>query len=296
VLQRENKVEEVDHLINSSMYIFSENEVPSRGLREQLSLRYRYERDGFRMITEAYGQRTYSNDLLPFLQRGRNVNSYDVLGLKADFRLTWKEGRLDYFFHPYYLSTTYPIVHINANAGIIGINDELRPFAKLTVNVRQTFPLLFGKMYYFVEGAAIAGSVPYPMLIIPRGYRGWYFNKTDFVLMNQMEFMSDLYIGANIHYQTPGWLFGIIPGVKKLDLRESFMFNIAYGGLSGWQRNVLALPPQTQSFGNMPYMECGIGISNILRLFTVESVWRLTHRNSPIAINWGVRFRIDLEF
>ena len=49
--------------------------------------------------------------------------------------------------------------------------------------------------------------------------------------------------------------------------------------------------------GNTLYiMECGIGISNIFRLVSVDSIWRLTYRNTPNATLWGVRFRFDLDF
>ena len=111
-----------------------------------------------------------------------------------------------------------------------------------------------------------------------------------------MEFLSDLYVGATIRYQTPGWLFGLIPGVKKLNLRENLIFNIAYGSLRDSHRHVLALPSFSRSLAAMPYMECGVGISNIFRLVSVDSIWRLTYRNTPNATLWGVRFRFDLDF
>ena len=43
-----------------------------------------------------------------------------------------------------------------------------------------------------------------------------------------------------------------------------------------------------------PYMEVGIGLANILRIFSVQSVWRLSDTNNPDVRNWsilaGVRF------
>ena len=110
-----------------------------------------------------------------------------------------------------------------------------------------------------------------------------------------MEFLTDAYIMGNFRYITSGWIFNHIPWVKKANLREELLFKVAYGGLRNKHHTILELPENSSGI-NTPYMEAGVGISNILRLFSVQSVWRLTHRNAPNAINWGIRFRFNLDF
>ena len=110
-----------------------------------------------------------------------------------------------------------------------------------------------------------------------------------------MEFITDAYIAGNFRYITNGWIFNYIPWVKKANLREELLFKIAYGGLRDGHSNILQLPTNSGSM-EIPYMEAGVGISNILKIFSVQSVWRITHRNSPNAINWGIRFRFNLDF
>ncbi len=46
-----------------------------------------------------------------------------------------------------------------------------------------------------------------------------------------------------------------------------------------------------------PYVEAGIGIENIFRLFRLDAVWRLTHRTSMQDIqNFTLNVSVDLNF
>jgi len=47
---------------------------------------------------------------------------------------------------------------------------------------------------------------------------------------------------------------------------------------------------------NKPYMEVGVGFSNILKIFTLQSVWRLTDLNRTGTIPWGLRGCLRLNF
>ena len=45
-----------------------------------------------------------------------------------------------------------------------------------------------------------------------------------------------------------------------------------------------------------PYMEISAGLDNILRVFRVDYVWRLTYRDNPYAPRWGIRVAFHLAF
>ena len=95
-----------------------------------------------------------------------------------------------------------------------------------------------------------------------------------------------------------GWLFNLIPGIKKLKLREIVSFHILSGYLgdrnnpykseglydfpySHQDRNDNYIPCRTDfrdgKYAYMPYMEVTAGIENIFKLFRIEYVRRLTH-------------------
>jgi hypothetical protein len=40
----------------------------------------------------------------------------------------------------------------------------------------------------------------------------------------------------------------------------------------------------------------GTGIENILKLFRVDFIWRLTYRNNPYVGNFGIRLGMSVSF
>ena len=259
------------------------------------TLTYRYEEEGVRFTTSFQGKELLSNNGMPFVQNGINVNSIKSVAGTIGLRLSFEENTLNNYFHRYYLRTIYPIINIQGEYGYYEVGNKQEPYGKVLLMVKQSVPIFSGKLKYLIESGYVFGDVPFPLLESPRGTRGIWFPEYDFCLINQMEFMTDAYIMGNFRYITSGWIFNYIPWVKKANLREEVLFKIAYGGLRNGHNNILELPVNSAGI-DVPYMEAGIGISNILKLFSVQSVWRLTHRDAPNAINWGIRFRFNLDF
>jgi hypothetical protein len=91
----------------------------------------------------------------------------------------------------------------------------------------------------------------------------------------------------------------MIPGVRYARLRELLVLKVAYGGQRNNHQEVLAYPTINQenyqmlSSLNVPYVEVGAGIGNILRIGEVYGVFRVTHLNDPTPW-WAIRFRIKL--
>jgi len=48
--------------------------------------------------------------------------------------------------------------------------------------------------------------------------------------------------------------------------------------------------------GNKPYMEIGVGVENILRILSLQYVWRLNYRDNPNADKSGLRFQLNFKF
>jgi hypothetical protein len=71
--------------------------------------------------------------------------------------------------------------------------------------------------------------------------------------------------------------------------------HFAYGGLSDKHQNLIQFPDYLKPL-KKPYMEVGVGVSNILHLFTVQSVWRLSDLQKPGAIPWLITTSISLSF
>ena len=100
-----------------------------------------------------------------------------------------------------------------------------------------------------------------------------------------------------------GALFNLVPGVKKLGIREVVSFSGLYGRLSGKNRPTATSPlflfPQNCGLTDMhrPYMEVAAGLDNIFHILSVDYVWRLSYLNVPYHIDRrGIRVAMHFTF
>ncbi|MDE6166421.1 MAG: carboxypeptidase-like regulatory domain-containing protein, partial [Muribaculaceae bacterium] len=151
-------------------------------------------------------------------------------------------------------------------------------------------------------GGHVWGRSVFPSLLMPNVNLSYFFKSKSFSLMNAMEFVTDSYVELHLNYNANGALLNYIPGINKLKMRELVGFHAIWGTLS--DRNNPAKNPSLLSFpaaagtrpmGSMPYMEFNVGLGNILRVFSIEYVHRLTHREPGLPRN-GVRVAFNFSF
>jgi hypothetical protein len=102
--------------------------------------------------------------------------------------------------------------------------------------------------------------------------------------MNRYEYIHDKYAGVNFEHNIGNGLFRFIPLMKKLKFRQFYSARALWGGLS--EENRVFNTPSTgefpfQSLNGKTYLEVGTGVDNILKLFRVDFVWRITPRPLP---------------
>ena len=122
------------------------------------------------------------------------------------------------------------------------------------------------------------------------GYGMYSYN-----MMDYMEFGFDHFFNIHSQLTTNGILLNKIPVIKMFNLRELVSFKMAYGGLSNHHQSLLQYPDFLRT-ANKPYIEAGIGLSNILHLFSVQSVWRLNNLDSKGISRWGIRVGLSIGF
>lgn len=133
----------------------------------------------------------------------------------------------------------------------------------------------------------IWNRVPLPRLIIPDGNDGIFLAPSAFNTMHPMEFIVDRYASLHTAYHMKGLILSHIPIIRRLKLREVVGFNILCGALSDKNNpeqaadntGLYKFPIGTSPLGQTPYMECSIGIENILNLIRIDYVHRLTYIN-----------------
>jgi hypothetical protein len=124
--------------------------------------------------------------------------------------------------------------------------------------------------------------------------------------MNFLEFVSDQYVALNVNHSFNGFIFNKIPLLKKLKLRELVTFKILYGSLSDrnnpdYQNDLFKFPtdangvPLTYTLDRKPYIEAGIGLSNILNLIRIDVIKRFTYVGNPNVSSIGIRIKFMLD-
>lgn len=202
------------------------------------------------------------------------------------------------------ISKDAPIIilsHTYAPKGLFGTTYEVNR-TELSFQKRFWFSA-FGSLDMLIKGAHIWSEVSYPDLLLPNANLSYIIQPESFSLLNPMELVTDTYASWDLTYWGHGVIFNYIPLIKKLKLREAITFKGVWGHLS--DKNNPANNPdlfrfpvisQSQPMTNTPYMEIGVGIDNIFKLFRVDYVWRLTYRNNPGADLSGVRVAMHFAF
>ena len=226
--------------------------------------------------------------------------SYSTIGASA--RISFNERKVDTYFERRHIYNHLPVIYLGAELGSYRMDDmsSYRMYGNLQLMVRHDVDLgMGGELDYLVQAGLVFGRVPYPLLYHFAGNQTHTFEPHRFSLMNNYQYAADQYVALQAHWNGKGVLFNLIPGVRYLRLRELVELKMAYGGLRQDHQQVLAFPSTQTGHGTMramqvPYVEMGVGIGNILRIGEVYGVFRLTQINDPASPWWAVRFRLHL--
>ena len=286
----------------------------SRGGNERLSmvnqgdLFYEHEwREGFSNLYGIQMQKVFANRYVPMLRPdSSHVGSVASMSLRVGVRLSKDEMMVRQYFDKYPLGSVYPIITLNFTAGIKGVFRNDFEYYRLDGSIRYNLDLPpIGTSQIVVSGGKIFGRVPYPLLKLQEGNGTYFYDPYAFSCMNYYEFASDAWVAWFYEHHFKGFFLGKIPLMKRLKWREVFTFKGVYGTLS--RKNNGSLPateaillfPRGMSSVSTPYLETGVGIENIFRLFRVDAIWRLTHRQKESGEdiqNFAVNFGVDLKF
>lgn len=241
-------------------------------------------------------RRMWSNPNVPIyaIDGSRTVMDFiDSHELNATLRFSFDEKVHRNYFQKFYIFTKYPVLILDFTKGFKGISENdfsyMKAESTLTWRVPST-AVGFGALY--LNAGYIWGAVPHTLLKLHAGNTTFFFDKHAFSCMEPYEFASDRWISGFYEHNFNGFFLGKIPLIKKLDWREVATVRFAWGDMSDANmRNTLH---ETRKL-NTPYVEAGIGISNILRVLRVDCFWRLTHREEAVR-NFCVNLGIDVAF
>jgi len=263
--------------------------------------------NNFSLVASLASTRQESTQYLPFVDGYGNTLGHFTEN-SVSLQLRYAPGEKFY-------QTKSTRVPVNHDAPVFVLSHTYAPAGKLgsrfginrtEMNVSKRFWLsAFGYVDIFVGGGHEWGQSCFLDLFIPNVNLSYTIQPQSFSLMNPMEFVNSSYASWDITYWLNGALLNLVPGVKKLKLREVVGFRGIYGTLN--RRNtpgennpgLLVFPADadTRRMDQGPYMELSAGLDNILRCIRVDYVWRLTYRHTPYPVDRsGVRVALHFTF
>jgi hypothetical protein len=207
------------------------------------------------------------------------------------------------------IPSKYPIIMLKYALGSKALGNDFN-YSRLQLSITKRFyPTILGYTYVTVEAGEIIGKVPYPILFQHRANQTYSYQVSSYNLMNFLEFVSDEYVSLNVDHCFNGFFFNKVPFLKRLKFREIVTFKALYGGVRNEndpsiQNDLFRFPtgiinnevvPLTYSLETKPYIEAGIGLSNILKIFRVDLVKRFTYIGNPNVSNIGIRVQLRLD-
>lgn len=245
-------------------------------------------------------------DPLPSSEVFRDVNgapSQTVTATEVNLRLryAYKERFLNGNYFRFSMGSKYPIVDLRIAMGLKNVFNSDYEYQRITLTISDNWRIPpLGQLYLNVFMGKYFGTLPYPLLEQHPGNEFYYYNKYSFNMMNQYEFLSDQFFGANLEHSLGGGFLKYIPLVKKLKFRQFWTAKGVIGTLSDANRAYNFDKGFTfRSLEGNPYIEVGTGIENILKVFRIDFVWRLTPKalpNETMNRHFGIFGSMKLAF
>ncbi len=202
-----------------------------------------------------------------------------------------------------------PIIQLSYTQGLKGIWGSDYSYEKLQINLfKRVHVAPIGFTNIEVEGGKLFGKgIPLPYLFIHRANQTYSYQLYAYNMMNFIEFISDEYVQLNLEHQFYGFFLNKIPLVRKLKLREVVTFKGLFGGITDPNNpdktpGLMPFPSDldgnqtTFALDNKPYMEVGVGITNIFKILRIDFVKRLTYLDHPNVSNFSILGKFVLDF
>lgn len=205
------------------------------------------------------------------------------------------------------LANKYPVFTFQYAKGIEGLYGGQYNYDAFHLKISKrvfTSPLGFDDIR--LDAGYLAGTLPFPLLIIPPANRSYFYSFISYNLMNVQEFVADHYAGLNFDHYFNGFFFNKIPLLKKLRLREVVAAKILYGGLRSENNpddnpNQMLFPTtngvtSAYALNGKPYVEASVGIYNIFSFIRIDLIRRFTYLDHPNVSKFGLLVSTNFSF
>ncbi len=197
-----------------------------------------------------------------------------------------------------------PVVTLLYSRGMKDVLNGDFAYHKVQMNVEQHVVAgVLGTGDFSATVGRVFGTLPYPLLEVPRGSATFIYSDMNYSLMNLYEFAADEYYGFRYVHKFEGLFFNSVPVLRKWKLRNFGVVKTAYGHLSQTNKDLFS-PIDEQGrrftpvneFKDKPYVEAGFGIENLFRLVRVGYFRRFTYLDHANVSKWGINIGFEFQF
>jgi hypothetical protein len=236
------------------------------------------------------------------------VHNLTTSEIDLNLRYAPHEKIIEGTIYRYTIYSKYPIFTLNINKGIKGLLNGSYNYTRIDANIiKRIYMSQLGYGDITILGGMIAGKLPFPLLNIPQANQTYSYDPDAYSQMNYLEFVTDHYAGIHYTQSFSGFFLNKIPLIDRLNWREFLSAKILYGGLRAENNPALSkglydFPASengnngTFALGNTPYIEGGVGIGNIFKVFRFDLIRRFTYLNHPGVAPYGIKFTITPDF
>jgi hypothetical protein len=206
------------------------------------------------------------------------------------------------------IHSKYPILNLQIRQGLKGVANGSYSFININASIEKRFYMSqLGYADVTLLGSFLIGKVPFPLLNISPANESIAYDPDAYNKMYYLEFVSDHYAGINFTQSFNGFFLNKIPVVKHLKWREYLSFKALYGGLRNennpmYTKDLYDFPAGTTAtngtyaFGNVPYLEAGVGIGNIFKILRIDIIKRFNYLDHPGITPYGIKFSFSPDF
>lgn len=262
-----------------------------------------YDREWFRGFStiSMFSEKTFYEvpEVFPFKRPTpdgfQRIPNFHVTEFQTDFRYSFMDQYYARVFYRYFQITRFPVFVLRYTAGIVHMPGTRFNYHNLHLTISQRLSSQVGHTDYLFRAGKIFGKAPFTSAYLTQGNLGLLLDRFNYNLLREFEFVSDQYASLWVEHHFDGFFFNKIPYFNKLRLREVIYAKTLIGSFNRKNSDVLTVPSELGAPGPKPYIEGGFAIENILKLFRVDFMWRLTYRNRIGAPNWGVKISMRLQ-
>lgn len=215
---------------------------------------------------------------------------------RFETRFAFDEKFIDGDLNRVSLGTKYPILQMRYSYGIKGLWDGQFRYHKLDFSIDDWFKVApVGYIEYLITAGKTWGKLPFPILFLHQGNETYTYDDYAYNMMNYIEFVSDEFAAVSAQWHFNGYFLNKIPLMRKLKLREVASGKVLVGRLTQDSQSVMDFPTDLYTLSK-PYAEVGVGIENIVRIFRIDVVWRLSYLDHPNIEQIGIRGNFYFNF